>query len=169
MKALGLAIVILAITSSAAVAAPSSESCDLPGVQYMGELQSALSQRAVEVVQRAARPGAQSDVRLQQLVAPSAEFSLGVGDVGRPLGQGVRGATALATMMGADTFRYLGWNFIPTPVEAPCGPQKVDVQFTDTRGGNLYPVTFTFEKGRVIAAAGWTRTFVSGPIEPVGH
>jgi hypothetical protein len=71
--------------------------------------------------------------------------------------------------MKADTFRYLGWNYIPTPVKDPCASQKVAVEFTDTRGKNVYPVTFTFRAGRVVAAEGWSRTFEAGPVEPVGN
>jgi hypothetical protein len=169
MKALGLAIAAMTLGSSSAIAAPAADSCDLPQVKYMGDLQSVLSRRAVEVVNRAARLRGGSDARLQQLVTPSADFSLGAGDVGRPLGKGVSGARALALEMKADTFRYLGWNYIPTPVESPCASQKVDVEFTDTRGKNVYPVTFTFRAGRVVAAEGWSRTFEAGPVEPVGN
>jgi hypothetical protein len=168
MKAIGLAVAILSLASSGAIAAPAPDRCDLPVVKYMGDLQSVLSRRAVEVVNRAAKLGSNDDVRLRQLVAPSADFSLGAGDVGRPLGKGVSGARALAVEMKADTFRYLGWNFIPTPVEAPCASQKVEIEFTDTRGRNVYPVTFTFKGGRVVAAEGWSRTFEAGALTPVG-
>ena len=168
MKALGLAIAAMSLGSSGAMAAPVADGCDLPDVKYMGDLQAVLSRRAVEVVNRAAGLREGADVRLQQLIAPSADFSLGAGDVGRPLGKGVSGARALAVEMKADTFRYLGWNYIPTPVEAPCASQTVDVEFTDTRGKNVYPVTFTFKNGRMVAAEGWSRTFEAGPLEPAG-
>ena len=168
MKALGLAIAILSLGSSGAIAAPAADRCDLPAVKYMGDLQSVLSRRAVEVVNRSASLRSGDDVHLRRWIAPFADFSLGAGDVGRPLGKGVSGAQALAVEMKADTFRYLGWNFIPTPVEAPCASQKVEVEFTDTRGGKVYPVTFTFKDGRVVAAEGWSRTFEAGPLAPVG-
>lgn len=168
MKALSIAVATLFLASSGAIAAPAPDHCDLPAVKYMGDLQSVISRRAVEVVNRAASRGSSDDVRLRQLVAPSANFSLGAGDVGRPLGNGVSGAHALAVEMKADTFRYLGWNFIPTPVEAPCATQKVEVEFTDTHERRVYPVTFTFKDGRVVSAEGWSRTFDAGPLAPVG-
>ena len=159
---------VAAATPFSATAAP-ADSCGLPAVRYMGELQSVLSRRAVEVVNRAARLKTGRDTRLEQLVAPSAEFSLGACDVGRPLGKEVNGARALAIEMRADTFRYLGWNYIPTPVDALCGPQKVEIEFTDTHGKNVYPVTFKFQNGRVVSAAGWSRTFETGALDPVGR
>jgi hypothetical protein len=169
MKVFGLVIAAISLGASSAIAAPAADGCNLPNVEYMSELRSVLSRRAVEVMNRAASRGAGNDARLQQLVAPSADFSLGAGDVGRPLGKGVSGARALALKMKADAFRYLGWNYIPTPVEDPCASQTVDVEFTDTRGKNVYPVTFTFKAGRVMAASGWSRTFESGSVEPVGR
>jgi hypothetical protein len=169
MKVLGLAIAAMLLGSSTAIAATGADGCDLPNVKYIGDLQSVLSRRAVEVVNRAANLKGGTDVRLQQLVAPTAAFSLGAGDVERPLGRGVSGARALATEMKADSFRYLGWNYIPTPVKDPCASQKVNIEFTDTRGKKVYPVTFTFRAGRVVAAEGWSRTFEAGPVEPVGN
>lgn len=67
--------------------------------------------------------------------------------------------------MKADTFRFLGWDYIPTAVKDTCALHKVDVEFTDTRGKNVYPVSFTFKAGRLIAAAGWSRSIETGPVE----
>lgn len=69
--------------------------------------------------------------------------------------------------MKADTFRFLGWDYIPMPVESPCGIHKVDVEFVDTQGQNVFPVTFTFEAGRIVTAAGWSRSYQSGPVRSV--
>ena len=69
--------------------------------------------------------------------------------------------------MKADTYRFLDWNYIPTPVKGPCGVQKVEIEFTDSRGRNVYPVTFTFRGGRIVSAEGWARTFETGPVEAV--
>src|SRR5205085_2707296 len=120
-------------------------------------------------VSRAAHFQGGRDARLQQLVAPSATFSLGSGDVGRPLGKGVSGARALAREMNADTYRFLGWDYIPMPVKDRCASQKVEVEFTDTREKNLYPITFTFRAGRVIAAEGWSHSYQTGPIDALRH
>lgn len=168
MKALRLAaFAAVLLEASTAIAGPASSVCDVQHVKAIGELQSVLSRRAVEIVNRAASIRGGTDVYLQQLIAPSATFSLGSGDVGRPLGVGVPGARALAKQMKADTFRFLGWDYIPTPVKDACASQKVDVEFTDTHGKHVYPITFTFKAARLIAAAGGgSRSF---EIRPVGH
>lgn len=80
------------------------------------------------------------------------------------MGTGVAGARLLAKQMNADSYRFLGWDFIPRPVENACGQQKVDVEFTDSVSKRLYPVRFTFEGGRITAADGWTRSFEAGPM-----
>lgn len=169
MKTLGLVVVFvpLLLGASTAIASPASRACDVQHVKTVGELQTILSLRAVEIVNRGASIRGGIDVRLQRMVAPSAIFSLGSGDVGRPLGVGVAGARALAKEMKADTFRFLGWDYIPTPVKDACASQKVDVEFTDTHGRRVYPITFTFKAGRLIAAAGWSRSFETGPVEHV--
>ncbi len=74
------------------------------------------------------------------------------------------GARALAREMDADTYRFLGWDYIPSPVEDACASHKVEVEFTDPGSKRVYPVVFTFERGRVIAAEGWSRSFDAGPI-----
>ncbi|MDB5704436.1 MAG: hypothetical protein JWN66_1552 [Sphingomonas bacterium] len=168
MNALGLAsIAAFLLGAPVAVAGRPVEGCDIKEVKTIGELQYLLSSRAVEVVNRAAASHGGNDPRLQQLVAPAAAFSLGAGDVGRPLGTGVAGARALAREMKADTFPFFGWDFIPTPIEDACARQKVVVDFINSRGKNVYPVTFTFEAGRVVTVAGWSRSFETGPVEPI--
>ena len=154
MKTLGLAVAAVLLGASTTAAGPSEDGCDVPMVKYIGDLQSILSRRAVEVVNRAARLQDGPDFRLQKLVEPSADFSLVAGDVGRPFGKGIAGARGLAKAMKADTYRFLNWNFIPTPVEDRCAAQKVEVEFTDTREKYVYPVTFMFRAGRVVAAEG---------------
>ncbi|WP_157136832.1 hypothetical protein [Sphingomonas sp. PAMC 26617] len=138
--------------------------CDVPPVEYVGELQSKLSQRAVHAINLAASSDGKSTAALERLIDPSASFSSGAGDVGLPLASGVAGAIALAREMKADTFRFVGWDGIPTPVNDRCGEQKVDIEFTDTHDGNFFPVTFTFKSGRIVAAQGWRRSFQSGHI-----
>lgn len=109
------------------------------------------------MVKRAAHP----NEGLAALVSPSANFSLGAGDVGRPLGAGVDGARALASTMSADTYRFLGWNYMDLPAD-PCSRQKVEVEFIDSRAKRVSRVEFTFEAGRVVDAEGWERSFETG-------
>ena len=128
----------------------------------MAELRSALAKRAVEVVSRAAQ--AEPQARFSEFVASSATFSLGTGDVGRPLGVGIAGAISLAQEMDADRFRFIEWDYIPTPVRDACGTQKVEVEFVSSRRNEVFPMTFTFKGGLVVDAAGWSRSFQTGPV-----
>ncbi|MEA3002346.1 MAG: hypothetical protein QOH81_1134 [Sphingomonadales bacterium] len=104
-------------------AASASDKCDIAQIHGSRELHDVLGRRAIEIVNRAAGASWEVDARLAQLVAPSAAFGLGAGDVGRPLGSGVSGARALATEMKADTFRFLGWDYMDSPAEG-CAEQK---------------------------------------------
>lgn len=145
----------LVLAAGPSFAEPSG--CGLPEITRSRELHQFLSLRAVEVVKRAAN----RDGELASLIAPSASFSLGAGDVGRPLGTGVEGARELARTMNADTYRYLGWDYMDMPVDA-CSSQKVEVEFIDSKGKNVSRVEFVFESGRVVSAAGWARSYEAG-------
>lgn len=123
------------------------------------EVQQFLSLRAVEVVKLAAR----SDGGLAALVSPSASFSTGGGDVRVPLGTGVEGARKLALDMKADTYRFLGWDYMDMPVDA-CSRQKVEVEFIDSRSKIVSRMEFEFEAGKVVSANGWGRSFETGPL-----
>jgi hypothetical protein len=146
--------------SLALAAGPSfagSTGCGLPEITGAGELNHFLGLRAVELVKRAAN----LDERLPALVAPSASFNLGAGDVGRSLGTGVGGARELARAMNADAYRFLGWDYMDMPIDA-CSKHEVEVEFIDSRGKNVSQVKFTFLAGRVVSADGWSRSFESG-------
>jgi hypothetical protein len=145
----------LALSAGSAFAGPSG--CGVPEVAGARELHQFLSLRAVEVVKRAAS----SDEGLTALVAPAASFKLGAGDVGRPLGTGVYGAHELARAMNADTYRFLGWDYMDMPAE-PCSKNKVEVEFIDSQGKRVSRVEFTFEAGRVVGVDGWERSFETG-------
>lgn len=157
-----LAAAIGLLAAQGAAARPAMAPCEVSDARTQGELQARLSRLAVEAIRRAGTQG--RDSRLEQLVAPSASFSLGAGDVGRPLGTGTDGARALARIMKADRYRFLEWTYIPTPVADPCAAQKVEVEFTDSAGMTVYPMSFTFDAGRIVAASGWTHAFESGPL-----
>jgi len=145
----------LALAASPAFAMPAG--CVMPDISRASELDHFLVLRAVDVVKRAASP----DEGLAALVDPAANFSLGAGDVGRPLGKGLNGARALAREMSADTYRFLGWDYMDMPTD-PCSRQKVEVEFIDNQGKTVSRVEFTFEAGRVVSAEGWQRSFETG-------
>jgi len=145
----------LSLAAGSTFAGPSP--CGLPEITGSRELHQFLSLRAVEVVKRAAN----LDDGLEALVAPSARFNLGAGDVGRPLGTGVDGARELARSMKGDTYRFLGWDYMDMPADA-CLKHKVEVEFIDSQGKHVSRVEFTFEAGRVVSADGWERSFETG-------
>ncbi|QDK31773.1 hypothetical protein DM450_03005 [Sphingomonas sp. IC081] len=142
--------------------------CDLPSITYIGDLWQVLGQRAVEAMNLAGgRQSAATNARLQRLLGEQAAFSLGGGDVRVPLGEGVPAIRRMALEMRADTFRFLNWDYIPTPVQNPCARQELTVEFFDSRQAHVFPVKFTFENGRIVAGDGWRRSLTSGSIAPV--
>ncbi|WP_162375215.1 hypothetical protein [Pseudoxanthomonas sangjuensis] len=145
----------LVLAAGPAFAMPSG--CGLPEITSARELQQFLSLRAVEVIKRAAN----RDDGLTALIASSASFSLGAGDVGRPLGTGVAGARELARTMNADTYRFFGWDYMDMPADA-CSRHKAVVEFIDSHAKNVSRMEFVFESGRVVSATGWERSYVSG-------
>lgn len=152
-----LVCIALILTAGPAFAEPAG--CGLPKITGSRELHLFLSLRAVEVVKRATGP----DEGLAALVAPSASFNLGAGDVGRPLGRGADGARELARAMKADTYRFLGWDYMDIPAD-PCSERKVEVEFIDNRSRSVSRMEFTFDAGRVISADGWQRSFEAGQL-----
>jgi hypothetical protein len=119
------------------------------------------SREAVEIVKRASSSTWRTDPRLSRLVRDSAPFTLGSGDVGRELGSGVRGAHALAKLLNADTYRFLGWDYMLIPADI-CSSVEVEVEFVNSRDSQLARVKFTFERGQLVKATGWERSFESG-------
>lgn len=152
-----LLTIALALMAGPISAKPSG--CGLPPMTGASALHRFLSLRAVEVVKLAA---GRND-KLEAWIAPSARFELGAGDMGRPLGTGIDGARELARTMHADTYRFLGWDYMDMPVD-PCSKQQVEVEFIDSQGRNVSRVVFTFEGGRVVGADGWERSFETGPL-----
>ena len=165
MKVISVMIMLSALAAGPALSAgkDTPPRCDVTPVPYMGQLIDALSLRAVEAVNLAGGP---SDAPLKRLIADTAPFTLGSGDASRPLGTGVTGARALRREMKADGFRFLGWDYIPTPVGDVCSRFEVTVEFSDSRRKLVFPVTFIFEAGQIVTAKGWTRSFRSGAMSP---
>jgi hypothetical protein len=157
-------IALLLLTTSPVMEATSDNAqCEVADARTIADLQRMLSSRAVEAVSMAAAQNG-NDSSLMRLIDPTATFSLGTGDVGRSLGTGADGVRALAREMNADSFRFLGWDYIPTPVADPCSRHQVDIEFVDSQRQNVYPVTFTFYAGQIVAAEGWSRSYETGPI-----
>jgi hypothetical protein len=163
MVASPLIFAVVALSLNANPAAVANAPCQLANVESTRELHEVLSLRAIKIVELAAAAHA-GDAALAALVAPSASFNLGAGDVGRPLEAGVEGARALARAMDAETYRYLGWNYMDGPAQ-PCATQKVMVEFLDTRNKRVSQVEFTFEAGRLVDATGWVRSYETGALE----
>lgn len=150
-------IAALLLLAAAHISAPA---CDLRSVQTARATHDALGRRAAMIV---ARASSADDMRMSAFVDPSASFDLGAGDVGRPLGQGVAGVRALAAMMKADQFRFLGWDYMDSPADA-CGKRSITVEFIDTTDRLVSQVEFAFDRGRVVKAKGWQRSFEAGSL-----
>jgi hypothetical protein len=116
-------------------------------------------------VRRAGKPGWLSDHRLAQLINPAAKFDLGAGDVGGQLGSGVAGAHALATKMEADSFRFLGYDYMDKPGEGGCSEYKIKVEFVNHRNKTTAIVDFNFRDGQLISAAGWVWSLIEGALK----
>lgn len=122
---------------------------------------SAFAHRAVEIMKLAAAGEAANGSRLAGLIDSSAFFVLGAGDVGVPLGHGVSGAVAMAKRINADQYRFLGWDYLDGPGNA-CSKGEIEIEFVDSARTILSRVRFTFDNGRVVAANGWQRTYLTG-------
>jgi hypothetical protein len=159
MRVYDILIVVGGLALFARPSAGAVRQCALAKIDSALELHEALSLRAVAVVRRAA------DATDSQaaLIAPDATFSLGAGDVGRLFASGVSGARQLAREMNADSYRFLGWDYMDGPASA-CTQHRVEVEFTDSAAKHVSRVEFTFDRGRVIKAVGWQRSFETGPL-----
>lgn len=161
---------VLILSSPLKAAEKSGGGCDVQTAKSIGELRTNLGRRAVMAVNlAAARAKGLPAPELEQLIAPDAAFSTGSGDVGLPLPSGVAGMIALARDMNADSFRFLGWDSIPTPVANPCGLQEMEVDFINSSKNIVFPVKFMFRDGRIVSAEGWRRSFESGPVTAIPH
>lgn len=149
------------ISSVLLIASANAPTCDLRSIATARSVHDALSHRAVEIVMLASGSDTDADARLNMLIAPSASFDLGAGDVGRPLGNGIRGARALAETMNADHYRYLGWDYMDGPADA-CANHKIIVEFSNEKSGVQSKVEFAFSDGVVVAVSGWQRSFEAG-------
>jgi hypothetical protein len=132
---------------------------------HVGEHRNRWAMRAIAIVQHAGQPGWQTDEVLRKWIAPDAQFSLGAGDVGRPLSSGSTGAHELAQMMKAEEFRYSLHTGLPFAVAEPCKEGKVDVQFIVPNERAEFDLTFHFADGRLVSAKGWSGYFNSGLIQ----
>jgi hypothetical protein len=153
----------------AVVQAAPNDPCDLDRLKSSRELHEVLSDRSVEIVALAGKTDRPSKERLARLITSTAPFSLGAGDVGRPLGSGLEGASALATLMDADGYGFAGWDYMDAPTDS-CGPQTVTVTFTNRAEARRSEIEFSYENGRLVAATGWERSYKSGSLgQPPGQ
>lgn len=138
-------------------------SCDLANFNTASAVHEALGRRAAKIIAVASETGSKADALLDGLIDQTADFDLGGGDVGRPLGKGVAGAQLLAETMNADQFRFLGWDYMDSPTDA-CGKQSITVDFINSTDQRISQVEFTFQQARLTSAKGWQRSFESGSL-----
>ena len=144
-------------------AGPTAGTCDLANIRAARSLHEVLGRRAAKIMSLAATAGPDADALLNTLIDPSASFDLGVGDVGRPLGTGVAGARLLSKTMNAEEFRFLGWDYMDSDVDA-CSKQSITVEFINGTDRRISQVKFSFREARLVAAKGWERSFEGGPL-----
>jgi hypothetical protein len=125
----------------------------------------AYARRSVQII---ALASAKDEKASASLVSPNAEFSVGSGDVGRPLGKGVAGALAMAEDLKAANYFFHGWVGIPTERD-PCSPQDVKVEFVTADGENSAPIEFKYDAGILKSASGWWVPYSSGPVPAEAH
>jgi len=71
--------------------------------------------------------------------------------------------------MNADTYRFLGWDYMDSPIDG-CSKQKIEVEFIDNQDKSVSLMEFDFEDGRVVNATGWQRSFEAGSVRnPSNH
>jgi hypothetical protein len=111
---------------------------------------------------------AKNEQALKPLVAADSEFSLGAGDVGRPMGRGVEGALAMAAELNPATYSFHG--FVGIPMERdPCSAQEVSVEIISADGEHSAPIEFKFDHGLLRSASGWWVPYSSGRVQAERH
>lgn len=125
-------------------------------------------ERVVNAASRAALPMVGDEKGLDAYVAKDADFDLGAGDVGRPLGQGSSGFRRLMRELQADRYRFDGWDYM-SKQEDPCDTHEVTVEFNSRKLGRRAEVKFEFRGGVIVKGKGWLRSTTTGdfPITPV--
>ena len=114
----------------------------------------AYNARSLEILRLAA---AGADQELSELVAPDAEFSLGSGDVGRPLGRGLTGATAMLADLQGTVPGYFATTELH-PSTDPCADHNSTIEYVTPEGTRSAMITFHYSRGKLQSAAGWWRS-----------
>lgn len=125
------------------------------------ELVDVLGRTAVEAARLATLPAEASQARLAELVAPKATFSLGAGDVERPLGKGAAALRAMMAELQADRYRFDGWDFMSGEVD-PCSPREMSVEFSSRKLSQRASIKFRFVSGKIVGGDGWLMSITSG-------
>lgn len=156
------------IASLLLLASAPDETCDLRAIRTAKEAHEALSRRAIEIISAASKPDADVTAKLEVLVAPTAPFTLGAGDVGRPLGSGPKAAVAMAKALNADSYRFVGWDYLDGPADA-CAERKVTVEFSNGKFARQAAVEFLYSDGRLASAKGWEHSVEAGSMNSNGE
>lgn len=163
MLSIGFSAMLIAMPLQQPPAANAAGACDVATANDIGAVVNILSMRLVDIVRRSRADGWEQDDKLKALIAPSAEFDLGAGDVGRPMGTGIAGARKMVAAMPASSFRYTSWASIPMPADG-CAEHQVTVEFFDASTGDVARIEGRFRAGTLISAKGWMQGEVSGKL-----
>lgn len=163
MLSIALSVLLTALLFEQAPTKVEGAVCDVLGAKDIGAVRHVLSMRLVDIFRRSRAEKWQQDPELKRLVNPAAEFDLGGGDVGRPMGTGLTGARKMVGVMPMASFRYTSWTSIPMPADA-CAEQQVTVEFFDPATGDVARVEGSFRGGILLSAKGWMHAEVSGKL-----
>jgi hypothetical protein len=125
------------------------------------ELVEVLAKRAVGAASLSSTASERDKTKFDALVSREAQFNLGAGDVGRPLGNGAEGFRKLIDELKPERYRFDGWDYMSS-TEDPCASHEVTVEFTSQKEGHRADVKFRFFNGRIVEAKGWLRSMTTG-------
>ena len=128
------------------------------------DIHDAFSAHSVKIMELAAKKDANT---LNGLISEDADWRLGAGDVGLPMGDGVEGALKSADWINPTRYQHFGWDYMDSEKD-PCGKVTVDVAFiSDRKDSTAMIVNMKFEylEGQLMKAHGWARSLNEGDLK----
>jgi hypothetical protein len=115
--------------------------------------------RSVDIIRASL---ANDRVRLARMVAPTAEFTIYVGDVGTgPRSKGVDAAVGFGKQVSPTRFEFSGSSAGPFVMD-PCGKVTAELTLMADRADEATIISFEYDKGVLVSASGRTAEIVRG-------
>jgi len=155
-------IIIASIMITVAVSrVHAAEPCVPVEAVLRSQVQSALSRRAIQIVQMARVSNWAKNSELRNAVVEAVRVSGGIGHRGLPLPPGLASLHYLASSIDATEFRYTGWDYMDGPYDG-CARQEIQVELFNRASGKLWPIKIEFVNGRATAIQTWEHSENSG-------